>query len=340
MNLHQLLFYLEPEKAHSLAKQALKILGALPKISPIAHPMLEQQILGLSLKNPIGLAAGFDKDAMMLAGLDYLGFGVLEVGTLTPKPQSGNPKPRVWRFVKEQSLQNAMGFNNQGIQKAVLRLENLPPLSSVVGINLGKNKNTPLNQALKDYENALQMSLGVGDYYVFNLSSPNTPNLRDLQNESFVDELFAMARAKTHKPLFLKISPDAPIDTLLLICDTAIDHGASGIIATNTTTDYSVLPHAQPTGGISGKALENKAVAVFEQIAWVFFKKAILVAVGGISNATQAYARIKMGASFVQIFTAFIYQGPFICRQINQDIVELLQQDGLKSVHEAVGVNL
>ncbi|CCM11375.1 dihydroorotate dehydrogenase (quinone) [Helicobacter heilmannii] len=332
------LFALEAERAHALVECGLKIWGKLPHGFRLPNPALAQEILGLSLPNPIGLAAGFDKNATMVVGLSHLGFGAIEVGTLTSKAQPGNPKPRVFRYIDKQSLQNSMGFNNAGIKKAVQRLENLPPLPCLIGVNLGKNKDTPLAEALSDYEKALEASLGVGDYYVFNLSSPNTPNLRDLQNEDFVSELFSMALERTHKPLFLKVAPDMPTDALLAVCERAIKAGARGLIATNTTIDYSLLPGARTRGGLSGRVLHDKAKAVFAEVAEAFFGKVILVAVGGISNGQEAYERIKMGAHFVQIFTAFIYQGPSICRQINQDIVKLLQQDGLSSIHEAVGI--
>ncbi|MFC3848292.1 dihydroorotate dehydrogenase (quinone) [Helicobacter baculiformis] len=335
----KLLFSLEPESAHTLAEQVLKLLGWCPYlVRPYQHPMLENTILGMSMPNPICLAAGFDKDATMLAGLNQLGFGGVEVGTATPRPQYGNPKPRLFRFPKQESLQNAMGFNNKGVARLVARLERVRPLACMVGVNVGKNKETPLEHALKDYQQALQASLGVGNYYVFNLSSPNTPNLRDLQNNAFVGELFSMARTLTHKPLFLKVAPDLPSDALLKVCASALEHGAHGIIATNTTLDYALLPGAKPFGGISGQVLKTKSREVFKQIAQAFFGKAVLVSVGGIDSAQEAYERIKMGAHFVQIFTGFIYQGPSICRQINQDIVKLLQRDALDSIQDAIGI--
>ncbi|BEG56379.1 Dihydroorotate dehydrogenase 2 PyrD [Helicobacter sp. NHP21005] len=289
------LFALEAERAHALVELGLKIWGKLPHSPKMPNPALAQEILGLSLPNPIGLAAGFDKNATMVAGLSHLGFGAIEVGTLTPKPQPGNPKPRVFRYIEQQSLQNSMGFNNAGVLKAVQRLENLPPLPSLVGVNLGKNKDTPLENALSDYEKALNASLGVGDYYVFNLSSPNTPNLRDLQNEAFVSDLFHMAKERTHKPLFLKVAPDMPSDGLLAVCEKAIEAGAKGIIATNTTIDYALLPGARASGGLSGRVLQDKARAVFEEVARAFFGKAILVAVGGISTLKKLTSGSKWG---------------------------------------------
>ncbi|WP_104682594.1 dihydroorotate dehydrogenase (quinone) [Helicobacter felis] len=335
----KLLFALEPESAHALAEQGLKFLSGCPWLArPYQHPMLENEILGMRMPNPICLAAGFDKNATMLAGLNQLGFGGVEVGTATPRPQYGNPKPRLFRFPEQESLQNAMGFNNKGITRLVQRLERVRPLNCLVGVNVGKNKDTPLEKALEDYQSALKTSLGVGDYYVFNLSSPNTPNLRDLQNDGFVGELFSMARALTHKPLFLKVAPDLPSDALLKVCASALEHGAHGIIATNTTMEYSLLSGAKSVGGISGQVLKAKSREVFKHIARAFFGKAILVSVGGINSAQEAYTRIKMGAHFVQIFTGFIYQGPLICRQINQDIVKLLQRDSLASLKEAVGI--
>ncbi|STP13300.1 dihydroorotate dehydrogenase [Helicobacter mustelae] len=342
-----LIFKCDAENAHRYAEKFLSHIANKPLVQDFllrqfhdSHSMLQNTVCGLIFDNPIGLAAGFDKNASMLEGLSALGFGFLELGTITQRPQEGNPRPRLFRHVEEKSIQNAMGFNNDGAQKIKNRLQRSFPFCIPLGINLGKNKHIEQKDALRDYEAVLKEFLDLGDYYVFNLSSPNTPNLRDLQNESFVSELFAMARSLTRKPLFLKISPDMDTDSMLAVCQRAIDHQASGIIATNTTIDYSLVCHPKEIGGISGQALKEKSAEVFKVLAEHFFKKTILISVGGISDAKEAYKRIRQGASLVQILTGLIYEGPGICKSINGGLVQFLKQDGFEHINEAIGVDL
>ncbi|MGN8454547.1 quinone-dependent dihydroorotate dehydrogenase [Helicobacter pylori] len=341
------LFSLDAEIAHEKVCQILRTLSSSPFLCRLIHsqwgyknPKLENGILGLNFPNPLGLAAGFDKNASMLRALTAFGFGYLEAGTLTNIAQSGNEKPRLFRHIEEESLQNAMGFNNYGAILGVRAFNRFAPYKTPIGINLGKNKHIEQAHALEDYQAVLNQCLNIGDYYTFNLSSPNTPNLRDLQNKAFVHELFCMAKEMTPKPLFLKIAPDLETDDMLEIVNSAIGAGAHGIIATNTTIDKSLVFAPKETGGLSGKCLTKKSREIFKELAKAFFNKSVLVSVGGISDAKEAYERIKMGASLLQIYSAFIYNGPNLCQNILKDLVKLLQKDGFLSVKEAIGADL
>ncbi|MGL2706384.1 quinone-dependent dihydroorotate dehydrogenase [Helicobacter pylori] len=341
------LFSLDAEIAHEKVCQILRTLSSSPFLCRLIYsqwgyknPKLENEILGLNFPNPLGLAAGFDKNASMLRALIALGFGYLEAGTLTNIAQSGNEKPRLFRHIEEESLQNAMGFNNYGAILGVRAFNRFAPYKTPIGINLGKNKHIEQAHALEDYQAVLNQCLNIGDYYTFNLSSPNTPNLRDLQNKVFVNELFCMAKEMTHKPLFLKIAPDLEIDSMLEVVNSAIEAGANGIIATNTTIDKSLVFAPKEMGGLSGKCLTKKSREIFKELAKAFFNKSVLVSVGGISDAKEAYERIKMGASLLQIYSAFIYNGPNLCQNILKDLVKLIQKDGFLSVKEAIGADL
>ncbi|MCQ2654387.1 quinone-dependent dihydroorotate dehydrogenase [Helicobacter pylori] len=345
--LKKYLFSLDAEDAHEKVCKILRMLSRSPFLCSLIHsqwgyqnPKLENEILGLNFPNPLGLAAGFDKNASMLRALTAFGFGYLEAGTLTNEAQMGNERPRLFRHIEEESLQNAMGFNNHGAVLGVRSFKRFAPYKTPIGINLGKNKHIEQAQALKDYKAVLNKCLNIGDYYTFNLSSPNTPNLRDLQNKAFVHELFCMAKEMTHKPLFLKIAPDLETDDMLEIVNSAIEAGAHGIIATNTTIDKSLVFAPKEMGGLSGKCLTKKSREIFKELAKAFFNQSVLVSVGGISDAKEAYERIKMGASLLQIYSAFIYNGPNLCQNILKDLVKLLQKDGFLSVKEAIGADL
>ncbi|TLD81968.1 quinone-dependent dihydroorotate dehydrogenase [Helicobacter sp. MIT 05-5293] len=338
------LFKLDPERAHSLAEWYLRRIAPLPLMQDIlaarycvVDERLRTQVAGMEFYNPVGLSAGFDKNGTMVKGLSSLGFGFLELGTITQAPQSGNSKPRLFRFVEEQSLQNAMGSNNQGSLEISKRLRKFYPYSIPLGINVGKNKVIAQSDSLKNYENVLLDFVDVGDYFVFNLSSPNTPNLRELQNVNFVQELFTMARSHTSKPLFVKLSPDMEAQKMLKVAEMSIASGASGIIATNTTIDYSLIEGAKDIGGISGLALREKSREFFEILSEAFFGKTTLISVGGINNAQEAYERIKLGASLIQVFSAMIFEGPSLCRSINQGLLECLERDGFAHINEALG---
>ncbi len=345
--LKKYLFSLDAEDAHEKVCKILRMLSSSPFLCNLIdsqwgykNPKLENEILGLHFPNPLGLAAGFDKNASMLRALTAFGFGYLEAGTLTNEAQMGNERPRLFRHIEEESLQNAMGFNNHGAILGVRSFKRFAPYKTPIGINLGKNKHIEQAHALEDYQAVLKQCLNIGDYYTFNLSSPNTPNLRDLQNKAFVHELFCMAKEMTHKPLFLKIAPDLETDDMLEIVNSAIGAGANGIIATNTTIDKSLVFAPKEMGGLSGKCLTKKSREVFKELAKAFFNKSVLVSVGGISDAKEAYERIKMGASLLQIYSAFIYNGPNLCQNILKDLVKLLQKDGFLSVKEAIGADL
>jgi dihydroorotate dehydrogenase len=341
-----LLFKLQPETAHHVAESVLR----LPNICQIPfNPFLEshfinneiltQEIFGRKFYNPVGLGAGFDKNATMIRGIQILGFGYTEIGTVTPKPQPGNPKPRMFRHIPEQTIQNAMGFNNEGAYKVVKRLKQRYPFTTPIGINIGKNKITPEKEALNDYIHLIKAFNGLGDYFVINISSPNTPGLRDLQNEEFIAELFSQAKALTKLPILLKIAPDMEIEDAVTLTKLAVQSGADGIIATNTTIDYSLVPHPKDIGGLSGAVLKEKSFKIFEAIAKELYGKTILISVGGIDSAQEAYKRIKAGASLVQVYSAIVFKGPDLIMNINKGLVELLEADGYKHISEAIGAD-
>ena len=342
------IYMLEPETAHNITETIAKGLGDyLPFLLFFIRSYykktncrLSQNILGIEFDNPVGLAAGFDKNATMIKALEAIGFGYVEVGTVTPKPQPGNPKPRLFRYPEYSSIQNAMGFNNEGVEYFKNRLKEIYPFKIPIGANIGKNKLTHESRAINDYSILIDEVKDVCDYIVVNISSPNTPGLRDLQNEKFINELFSMAKEKTTKPIFLKIAPDMSIDDAKNLIQSAIDAGAKGIIATNTTIDYTLLPNAKDFGGISGNALKEKSFKLFKEIAKDFYGKTTLISVGGISDGDEAYKRIKAGASLIQVYSALIFEGPYLVRKINDRLLELLKKDGFNTISEAVGADL
>ncbi|MFP4332453.1 MAG: quinone-dependent dihydroorotate dehydrogenase [Campylobacterales bacterium] len=343
-NIRDVVFKLNPESAHMVAEKLLSAVGSCSFLSSQLSsrywsitPMLEQELFGKRVLNPVGLAAGYDKDAKALRGLAALGFGFLELGTVTPKPQSGNPKPRLFRHIEAKSLQNAMGFNNDGIEAMAKRLKKSYPFSIPLGLNVGKNKTTPTHNAIEDYIECIKRAGDMCDYVVINISSPNTPNLRELFNEEFIKELFSRATQETKRDIFLKLSPDMSIDDALFICDVAYKNGAKGFIATNTTTEYDLLEGAKDFGGLSGEVLKQKSFLMFKEVAKNYFGRAILISSGGISSAEDAYLRIKHGASLVQVYTALIYEGPALIKSINEGLCELLKKDGFASISEAKG---
>ncbi len=340
----KVLFNFEPETAHTIAGVGLKSLAYAPTLLKalknyyfITNPILSQNIFGREFKNPIGLGAGFDKNGEYITATPTLGFGFTEIGTVTPKPQEGNPKPRLFRLKEDKSLQNGMGFNNYGADYMLKRLNSLYLLDYPIGINIGKNKITPEDRAIDDYKILLEKFKDYGTYMVINISSPNTPNLRDLQNEKFINELFTVAKEITTKPILLKIAPDMREEQAISLCKSAVNAGASGIIATNTTIDYSLTPHAKDFGGISGELLREKSFKIFQAIAKELYGKTILISVGGVSSASEAYRRIKAGASLIQIYSGLIYNGAYMIREINRELTELIKEDGYSNIKEAIG---
>jgi dihydroorotate dehydrogenase len=230
-----------------------------------------------------------------------------------------------------------MGFNNDGMKKIAKRVKKIYPFATPLGANIGKNKTTSQDDALSDYKVLMETFKDLSDYMVINISSPNTPGLRDLQNEQFIKELFTLAKRISDKPVLLKIAPDLEVQDALDICRVAIESGASGIIATNTTIDYALLDGAKDFGGISGKVLREKSFKLFEAIAKEFFGKTTLISVGGIDSAQEAYRRLKAGASLVQIYSSFIFGGPMLVRDINQGIIKLMEEDNAHHISEIIG---
>ncbi len=346
--LKKIMFLFDPETAHNIAEFTFKngykacpyIFSKYAQQHFIVDDMIKQEVEGIEFSNPIGLAAGFDKNATMIKPLTALGFGHIEYGTLTPKPQKGNPKPRLFRYPEFNSLQNAMGFNNDGADKIALRVKKLYPFTTPLGANIGKNKTTPLEDAINDYSLLIDEFKEICDYFVINISSPNTKGLRDLQNEDFIKSVFEMGLSKTDKPIFLKLAPDMPTDNAISLALTAKQSGAKGIIATNTTIDYSLLPDAKDFGGISGEVLKEKSYNFFKEIAKELFGKITLISVGGIDSSEEAYKRIKAGASLVQIYSSFIFNGPKGIEEINRGIIDLLKNDGFAHISDAVGIDL
>jgi len=342
----KLMFNFEPETAHHIAAFGFKALpycrtlnNYLVEQNFVNNEILTQEVLGIKFHNPIGLAAGFDKNADMIKAMPAMGFGYTEIGTMTPKPQPGNDKPRLFRYPEYEAIQNAMGFNNHGAFEVISNLKKVYPYAIPIGASIGKNKVTPENEALSDYETLIRGFKDICDYLVVNISSPNTPNLRDLQNEEFIKAVFGMAKEITDTPILLKIAPDMQHETAVTLCQTAIDAGADGIIATNTTNDYSLLPNPQDFGGISGKVMSEKSFELFKALGKELHDKTTLISVGGISDAKDAYRRIKAGASLIQIYSAFIFQGPSMCKNINNELIELLKADGYSNIQEAIGAD-
>ncbi len=344
--LKKILFKFDPETAHTFASIGLRIASHFPillrfisKQYFISHPSLRQNIFGKIFLNPIGLGAGFDKNGQYITAMPTMGLGYTEIGTVTPKPQKGNTKPRLFRLIEDQSIQNAMGFNNKGSYYMLQQLKKLYFFDYPVGINIGKNKLTPENEALNDYEILFKAFKNHGDYIVINISSPNTPGLRDLQNENFIKAIFKMGKEITTQPILLKIAPDMEHEDAVTLCKTAVQAGADGIIATNTTIDYSLTPHAKDFGGISGTLLTEKSYALFRAIGKELYGKTLLISVGGIDSAEDAYRRIKAGASLIQIYSMLIYKGPTLIKEINEGLIRLLQKDGYNHISEAIGAD-
>jgi len=341
-----LLFKFQPESAHHLAECVLRLpnvcqipFNTFLKSHFIADDILNQELFGRKFLNPVGLGAGFDKNATMIRGTQILGFGFTEIGTVTPKPQEGNPKPRMFRHIEEETIQNAMGFNNEGAYKVIKRLQNRFPFSTPIGINIGKNKLTPDAEAINDYTHLIKAFDGLGDYFVINISSPNTPGLRDLQNEEFIGQLFSEAKALTDMPIFLKIAPDMSLEDAVALTTMAVEKGADGIIATNTTVDYSLVKEPKDIGGLSGAVLKEKSFKIFEAIAKELYGKTTLISVGGIDSPEEAYKRIKAGASLVQILSGIVFHGPDMIMNVNKGLIELLKADGYNNITEAIGAD-
>ena len=341
-----LLFALPAETAHVAVSELLRLLQDTPVEDRLAHryavedDRLRVDAFGLDFPNPVGVAAGFDKNARVPRALAALGFGHVEVGGVTAEPQPGNPRPRMFRLREDRALVNRMGFNNEGADAVGARLADLD-LPVPLGVNVGKSKSTPLEAAEDDYRYTYERVADSADYVVVNVSSPNTPGLRSLQRRDRLESILGTLRDAGADTLLVKLSPDLPdpaVEEALAVVD---DLDLEGVIATNTTTerpDTLRSPNRAETGGLSGEPIEGRAT---EMIRFVAERTDVpVIGVGGVSDAAGAYAKIRAGASLVQLYTALVYEGPGLARDINEGLLELLERDGFGSVEEAVGADL
>lgn len=346
-----ILFWFDPEEVHYFSFSFIKFISKIPFVPAILKSIyvvndsrLEREVFGLKFKNPVGLAAGFDKDAKCYQELSNFGFGFIEIGTLTPKPQDGNPKKRLFRLKANSAIINRMGFNNGGVDAAVIRLKkpeakpNIAKLNKgvLIGGNIGKNKLTPNEDATSDYLICFETLFDYVDYFVVNVSSPNTPNLRELQDKKPLTELLTKLETRnsehaTKKPILLKIAPDLTDEQLLDIIDIVIDTKIAGVIATNTTISREGLQSEnnpevlEETGGLSGKPLTKRSTEVIRFLSEKSNKAFPIIGVGGIHSAEDALEKLDAGASLVQLYTGFIYEGPKLIKEINQKILEVKQ---------------
>ena len=326
-----LLFLMNAEQAHHFTFKTLKVLFQIPGVKAITSLFFgslkgrEKQVMGLHFKNPVGLAAGFDKDAKLYNELSAFGFGFIEVGTLTPKPQDGNPKPRLFRIVEDEAVINRMGFNNGGLDAAALRLAK-KKTDIIIGGNIGKNKVTPNDIATSDYIKGVEALHDVVDYFVVNVSSPNTPNLRALQEKEPLKALLKEVKAKNEelgtKPLMLKIAPDLTDGQLDDIVGIVNELKLSGVVATNTTISRAGLKASQEkvaamgAGGLSGKILRERSTEVVRYLRNKLSADIAIVAVGGIFTGKDAKEKLDAGADLVQVWTGFLYEGPAMVRRM------------------------
>lgn len=332
-----LLFLKKPEDAHHLTFSMMKSIFNLPGLKSFIKELyhfedqtLERKVFGLTFKNPVGLAAGLDKDARLIDELGLLGFGFIEIGTLTPKPQEGNPQPRLFRLSGDHALMNRMGFNNGGVEEAVLQLKKKKS-NIIIGGNIGKNKTTSNEDAVKDYLICLEALHPYVDYFVVNVSSPNTPNLRDLQEKEPLKKLLAAVKAANDRkerprPILLKIAPDLTNEQLDDIIEIVQETGIDGVIATNTTVDHAVLPTEKQladsigAGGISGKPLRARSTEVIRYLHEASGKSFPIIGVGGIFSLEDAIEKLEAGASLIQIYSGMIYEGPGIIKKIKKGL--------------------
>ena len=329
-----ILFQFDPEKVHhftfALIKGIMKI-PFVPRITKlifkVENPKLQKDLLGLKFENPVGLAAGFDKNALLFDEFANYGFGFIEVGTVTPKPQPGNPKKRIFRLKADEALINRMGFNNDGVDVVVERLRKRKS-NIIIGGNIGKNKVTPNERAIDDYMICFEKLFEVVDYFVVNVSSPNTPDLRALQDKEPLTNLLqtlqnANNKKKEQKPILLKIAPDLTDSQLLDIIDIVNTTKIAGVIATNTTIarDGLISEQKNETGGLSGKPVKDRSTEVIRFLAQKSGKSFPIIGVGGIHSAEDAKEKLEAGADLIQLYTGFIYEGPALVKRINKSLV-------------------
>ncbi len=329
------LFRLDPETAHTLSMVALKTaekFGLLDLFSPADTLALPVEVMGLTFPNRIGLAAGLDKDGDVIDALGRLGFGCVEIGTITPRPQAGNPKPRLFRLIPHEAIINRMGFNNPGIDVGVANVRKSKTFKGIIGFNIGKNKDTPNENAAADYLACQRMAYPVAGYIAVNLSSPNTPGLRDLQGAGASARLLEILKREQgklaaehgkHVPLLFKVAPDLDESHIRDLSRVFLDGGLDGLIATNTTLDRQTVashPRAGESGGLSGRPLLQKSNEVLRAFASHLGTRIPIIGVGGIASVEDAREKIRAGAALVQIYTSFIYQGPKLVRALADNV--------------------
>jgi dihydroorotate dehydrogenase len=329
-----ILFCFDPEKVHYFTFSVLRIAFKIPFVSALVNSSckvkdksLERHLFGLTFKNPVGLAAGFDKNAILFNELSHLGFGFIEIGTLTPKPQAGNEKKRLFRLKSDAAIINRMGFNNHGVNAAVERLKKNKDV--LIGGNIGKNKTTPNEEAVNDYVYCFESLFNYVDYFVVNVSSPNTPNLRALQDKEPLTELLRMIKKKNlerhnPKPILLKIAPDLNNDQLLDIIAIVTETKIDGVIATNTTVSREgiISKNKSESGGLSGKPLTQRSTEVIRFLSEKSNKAFPIIGVGGIHTVKDALEKLDAGADLIQLYTGFIYEGPKLIKKINKALIK------------------
>ncbi|NGN96692.1 quinone-dependent dihydroorotate dehydrogenase [Grimontia sp. S25] len=327
------IFQLDPEHAHDLAiKNLSRFTGTPLDIFYRQHlPPRPVQVMGLHFKNPVGLAAGLDKNGECIDAFGAMGFGFVEVGTVTPRPQDGNDKPRLFRVLPAEGIINRMGFNNHGVDALVENVNNAK-YEGIIGINIGKNKDTPLENGKDDYLICMDKVYDHAGYIAVNISSPNTPGLRSLQYGEALDDLLSSLKERQNKlaeekgkyvPLALKIAPDMTEDELVQVADSLVRHGIDGVIATNTTLDRSLvegMPHAHEAGGLSGRPVQNKSTEVIRRLNQELNGKLPIIGVGGIDSVMAAKEKMMAGAELVQVYSGFIYHGPRLVKDIVRNI--------------------
>lgn len=358
--IRHILFNFDPENAHDFAMDCLAwisntsfLKSIIKRSCQVTDPRLAVSILGIKFPNPVGLAAGFDKNCEALSSFPALGFGFAEVGTITSHAQPGNPKPRLFRLPRDLAIINKFGFNNDGAETIAARLAALLPYNIPIGVNIGKLKTTPIEEAPQNYVESFKILYPYGEYFVINISSPNTPDLRTLQGEYYLEPLLiAILRERERqirnrlqkKPVFVKLSPDCTENELDKILEVVMRLCLDGIIATNTTITRDGLSTrtelVQSEGGLSGLPIREKSTKVIKYIFKRTNAKIPIIGVGGIFSAQDALEKIMAGASLVQVYTGMIYEGPFIVKNILQGILRFMDKEGVKKISDIVGINV
>jgi dihydroorotate dehydrogenase len=335
-------FALDAETAHGIGMSGVSFLNATGFAGCLAKPVAAcpVEVMGLKFPNPVGLAAGLDKNGDYIDGLARLGFGFLEIGTITPRPQDGNPKPRLFRIPEAQGIINRMGFNNAGVDRLLhnVRMAEFPKKGGILGINIGKNATTPIEKAAEDYLICLEKVYNDASYIAVNISSPNTKNLRELQKDEALDDLLAQLKAKQEQlagnygkyvPMALKIAPDLDDMQITAIADALRRHRFDGVIATNTTLSregVENLPNGNETGGLSGKPVFAKSTAVLKKLSTALAGELPIIGVGGIMGGEDAAEKIRAGASLVQFYSGFIYRGPDLVSEVADTLANIMRK--------------